>query len=203
MAERAQKYDEKLDRILKAAATVFAREGYDRASIRLVAEEAEVSVPGLYYYVRSKEELLYLIQYHVFDDLADKYRAETEAVTCPKQRLAVFVSNHLERFLAHISELVVCSRELDRLEGDFRQKIEAKHRDYFGLAHAVFCDLAREYGAGSVSPRTAALAMFGSINWIFTWYRPDSTPPAAKLAEDFVQLYLQGFLPSAASAPAR
>ena len=29
------------------------------------------------------------------------------------------------------------------------------------------------------------LAMFGSINWVHTWYHPESGAPAASLAEDF------------------
>ncbi len=41
------KFDQKLGRILTAAAEVFAEEGYDRASIRTVVERAEVSIAGV------------------------------------------------------------------------------------------------------------------------------------------------------------
>jgi hypothetical protein len=39
--------------------------------------------------------------------------------------------------------------------------------------------------------------MFGSINWVHTWYRPETGPSAAQMTEDLVRLYLQGVLPTA------
>jgi AcrR family transcriptional regulator len=195
--KKSKKYDRKLGEILAAAAQVFAEEGYDRASIRSVAERAGVSVAGLYYYVRSKEELLYLIQFHAFDELVERFRAESAELTEPVERLRLLIRNHLQRFLPNMAELIVCSREIDRLVGDLRKDIENKHREYFGLALSIFDQLAeRQAGAApAVEPRMAALAMFGSINWVHTWYRPGSGPPAEVMTEDLLRLYLRGVLP--------
>ena len=74
---KTAKFDRKLVEILRAAAAVFAEVGYDPASIRMVADRAGVSVAGLYYYVRSKDELLYLIQYHVFDGLVRRFEDDS------------------------------------------------------------------------------------------------------------------------------
>jgi AcrR family transcriptional regulator len=193
--KKTKKYDKKLADILAAAAQVFAEEGYDRASIRGVAERASVSVAGLYYYVRSKEELLYLIQYHAFDALVQRYKKEGAELSDPTERLRLLIRNHLDRFLANMAELIVCSREIDRLVGDLRKGIESKQREYFGLAHEIFAELVAQQGAGSVDPRMAALAMFGSINWVHTWYRPTSGPAPEQMAEEMVQLFLRGVLP--------
>jgi len=188
------KYDKKLASILAVATEVFADEGYDRASIRAVAERAGISVAGLYYYVSSKEELLYLIQFHAFDELVRRFQDGRQALADPADQLRLLIRNHLERFLGNMAELVVCSREIDRLVGDYRQQIEAKHREYFGLALGLFRELANQ-SEETVDPRTAALAMFGSINWVHTWYRPETGPSAAQMAEDLVQLYLRGVSP--------
>jgi AcrR family transcriptional regulator len=193
--ERTARYDKKLRRILAAAAQEFAEQGYDRASIRGVARRAGVSIAGLYYYVRSKEELLFLIQYDVFHGLVERYRAESRGLGHPASRLELLIRNHLERFLANMSELIVCSREIDRLKGDFQARIEAKRREYFTLALRNFAELNELHQGSLVDPRTAALAMFGSINWVYTWYRPASGPSAARMAEDFTRLYLRGVLP--------
>jgi hypothetical protein len=37
--------------------------------------------------------------------------------------------------------------------------------------------------------------MFGSVNWVSTWYRPGSSPSAATLASSFLRLFLDGVLP--------
>jgi AcrR family transcriptional regulator len=194
--KKTKKYDRKLADILTSAAQVFAEEGYDRASIRGVAERAGVSVAGLYYYVRSKEELLYLIQFHAFDELVERFKEQSAGLPDPVDRLRLLIRSHLERFLANMAELIVCSREIDRLVGDLRKEIENKHREYFGLALGIFNELAERHGGTmSVEPRMAALAMIGSINWVHTWYRPESGPPAEAMTEDLLRLYLGGVLP--------
>jgi AcrR family transcriptional regulator len=190
-----EKFDRKLGDILHAAAQVFAEKGYDRASIREVAERAQVSIAGLYYYVRSKEELLYQIQVDVFGSLVERFKAEGRAVKEPEARLELLVRNHLERFLANLAVLVVCSREIDRLEGRYRTRIEAIQREYFALTVRLFEEIRRKRGAGGADARTAALALFGAINWVHTWYRAETGPDAASLARHVVQLLLHGALP--------
>jgi AcrR family transcriptional regulator len=193
-----EKFDRKLGEILQAAAQVFSEDGYDRSAIRSVAERAGVSVPGLYYYVSSKEELLYLLQYHAFRSLVERYQAESPGLTDPAARLELLIRIHFERFLPNIAELNVCSRELDRLKGEYLARIQALQHQYFALAVRLFADLGEQHGRLNVDARAAALAMFGSINWVYTWYRPGVDPPAGVLAANLLTLYLHGVLPSRA-----
>ena len=93
-----------------------------------------------------------------------------------------------------MSELIVCSREIDRLHGDYRAEIRAKQRRYFEQALAIFEELCTG-NEESPDPRVSALALFGSINWIFTWYRARSGYSAARLARDLTRLYLRGIRP--------
>ena len=207
--DKTSKYDQKLQGILATAAQVFMEQGYDRASIRMVAERAKVSVAGLYYYVKSKDELLYLIQFHVFDGLVKRFEEDAAAVTDPTERLSLFVRNHLEYFLAHLPDLVVCTREIDRLEGELNEQVDGRRRAYFAQALAVIKELlddraesgtSAEPGTAAVearrpvSARAATLALFGTINWVWTWYQPRSGWTAADMTREFVHLYLHGLL---------
>ncbi len=195
MRPTSTNFDRRLAGILAAAAHVFAAQGFDRSSIRQVADQAGVSVPGLYHYVRSKDELLYLIQINAFESLLDRFRRDTRTITDPAARLHVLLRNHLERFLADLDELRVCAREIDRLKGEQRARIEALQREYFAVAVRIFGELGEQHGPLAVDPRTAALAMFGSVNWVSTWYREGSGPSAESLAAGFLTLYLDGVLP--------
>lgn len=188
-------FDRKLAAITSAAAEVFAERGYDRASIRMVAERAAISVPGIYHYVQSKQHLLFLIQHRVFHDLVEQYRADSRSEPDPAARLELLIRNHLERFLANLPELIVCSREIERLEGPLHRRVQARQREYFGLAWHLFKELAAQHGGMRVDPRTAALAMFGTINWVHTWYRPGAGPSAPRMAREFARIYLHGVLP--------
>jgi len=201
--QNTEKFDRKLVEILRTAAAVFAEVGYDAASIRLVAERAGVSVAGLYHYVRSKDELLYLIQYHVFDGLVRRFATDSAALLAaggdaarPEARLRRFIRNHLDHFLTDMASLTVCTRELGRLSGDYLHQVEALQRTYFFQAFEIFQELYSARDDGRVDPRVATLAMFGTINWVSTWYDPAHDRSASELAGEFVELYLHGVGPA-------
>ena len=197
--QKTAKFDRKLVEILRTAAAVFAEVGYDPASIRMVADRAGVSVAGLYYYVRSKDELLYLIQYHVFDGLVRRFASDsTEMLAAggdaarPEARLHRFIHNHLDHFLADMASLTVCTRELGRLDGDYLEEVETLQRTYFHQALEIFQEISAARTSNSFDPRTATLAMFGTINWVSSWYDPASDKSAGELAGEFVEIYLRG-----------
>jgi AcrR family transcriptional regulator len=201
--QKTEKYDRKLVEILRTAAAVFAEVGYDPASIRMVADRAGISVAGLYYYVRSKDELLYLIQYHVFDGLVRRFSNDSAQMLAdggeaarPEARLHRFIHNHLDHFLVDMASLTVCTRELGRLSGDYLQQIEVLQRAYFSQAFEIFSELCSAQGDSRMDPRTATLAMFGTINWVSSWYDPASDKSAGELAREFAKLYLRGVSPT-------
>jgi TetR/AcrR family transcriptional regulator, cholesterol catabolism regulator len=206
--QKTAKFDRKLVEILRTAASVFAEVGYDPASIRMVADRAGVSVAGLYYYVRSKDELLYLIQYHVFDGLVRRFASDSAQMLAdggeaarPQARLQRFIHNHLDHFLADMASLTVCTRELGRLDGEYLQQVETLQRAYFHQAFEIFQELCSARDDSRMDPRTATLAMFGTINWVSSWYDEASDTPASELAGEFAKLYLRGVSPTDGYSP--
>ena len=68
-------------RMLKAAARCFNLKGYSGTSLRDVADELDLTDAALYYYVRNKEELVYLCYVRAADlgrEALDKAQAECE-----------------------------------------------------------------------------------------------------------------------------
>src|SRR5574341_1268842 len=96
------RYEERFESVLRSAAAVFARRGYDRASIRDVAKEAGMSVAGLYYYCKGKEELLFSVCFHSFDVLLRSLQQSLKTVSDPESQLHVFILCHFEYFLNHV-----------------------------------------------------------------------------------------------------
>ena len=64
-----ERYDANIELILRSAAAVFAEKSFGLASIRDIAARAKISFPRIYYYLRNKEELLYLISRRAFEQL--------------------------------------------------------------------------------------------------------------------------------------
>jgi len=159
-----------------------------------VASELGISLSGLYYYFKGKEELLFRIQYHTFEALIEDLDAKLSGVENPVHKLRLLVHNHIEHFLAHINELKVCSFELESLSGEFERKVRGLRRKYFLKLVAILEEIISTLDDGAHDPRVAALALFGTLNWIYTWYDPRRYPSAQKLADSLCDLFLRGFL---------
>jgi len=188
-------FDHKLDDILGAAARVMAREGYGQSTIRRVAREAGMSLAGLYHYFSSKEELLFLIQFHTFDTILNRLDERLEPVSEPRERLRVMVVNHLEHFLSRMNELKVCASEMETLTGDYHQRVRAHRQRYLKIALEIVESTGKTVGTPRVEPWPATLYLFGMLNWIYMWYPAVEGTTAEELADQVLLLFLHGFLP--------
>jgi TetR/AcrR family transcriptional regulator, cholesterol catabolism regulator len=190
-------YDEKLETILRTSARIFAEKGYHQASIRDIAKATNVSLSGLYYYFDSKEELLYLVQDHAFGTLLDALDDLLKGVDDPVRRLQILMSNHLRYFVANMAEMKVLSHEAESLTGEYRRKVNAKKRRLTEVAMQILLEIRPE---PAVDPRVATFSLFGMMNWIYNWYRPEKDLPVDRMAEHMAALFLNGYL-QAGSAP--
>ncbi len=183
-------YDEKLLQILRDASEVFALKGYHRASVRDISAATGVSLAGLYYYFRSKEELLFLIQDHCFGTLLDRLEQDLSGVLEPEDRLRIFVRNHLLFFLNNRDEMKVLSHEATVLTGDFRAMIAEKKRRYSDTLHEILAEIRPDDPAVL---RASTFALFGMMNWIYTWHRPGRDLDEEGLINETLHLFLHGF----------
>lgn len=183
-------HDRKQQRVLAAAASVFAERGFHKASVRDVVAAAGISLAGLYHYFPSKADLLYEITARAFDSLLA--RLDAAPAGPPRQRLTTFVRNHLSFFLSRPHEMKVLVRETESLPAGLEAEVAEKKRRYYQRGH----DILRELDAGSRSEeelRLATLALFGMLNWTYSWYRPERDGSPERLTERMLGLFLDGF----------
>jgi AcrR family transcriptional regulator len=185
------RFDRRLSRILVHATGVFYENGYAAASMRDLSRASGVSLSGLYYYFKSKEELLYLIQKHTFTTIVDRLRERLDEVTDPADRIRMFIRNHLEYFLANQKAMKVLSHEEDVLKNGFGAEIAAIKREYYRLCVGLL-DHYKATRNQEFSSRTAVLSLFGMMNWIYTWYNPRTDADAEELAREMGDIFLHG-----------
>lgn len=193
---------DKLRHILRHAAQVFAAKGYEGASIRDISRSSGVSLSGLYYYVKSKQELLYLIQIYTFKTILARLEQRLAGCSDSEERLRILVHNHVDYFLRHPLEMKVLSHEDDALEGEYRKEVAEIKRRYYQIALEIFEGL-RKRGGGRINSRVAVLSLFGMMNWIPTWHRPQVDPQAEALAEAMSGLFLRGVMNGRGPSPAK
>lgn len=185
-------YRQRRREVLKVSARVFSEQGYEKASIRRISKELGKSLSALYYYVKTKEELLYLIQLETFTSLADELALSTTGIPDPLERLRSMIENHVSHFLNNIDELKVCAHEMESLSGEAYQEVLAVRRRYFRDTRSIVADLLRRFGNDELDANLATLILFGMLNWIYMWYDPKRNKSVSELADQIYRLFVNG-----------
>jgi len=193
-SEPQSKYDQKLVHVLKTSARVFANKGYHSTSMRDISRATKMSLSGLYYYFKSKEELLFLIQDYCFSTVIDDCHRLLGGVDDPVRRLKLLIENHLNYFVHNMSEMKVLSHEANAITGDLFSKVNTRKRQYVDLVIGLLDELARKYRVKRVDTRVATFLLFGMMNWIYNWYDSRKDVDVAGLSSHVTRLFLSGFL---------
>ena len=186
-------YDERLDHFLSRAAQVFADQGYHSTTMRDLAAASGMSLAGMYYYVRGKEELLHRIQERCFTRVLAGAEQALAALgdADPLERLHAFIRHHVTFFAAHMAEMKVLSHEATSLTGDRQRKVNAIKRRYVDLLERLLKDVAPE--EPTVDRSAAAYVLFGMMNWIYNWYDPAGEIDPERLAGLIARIFIGGF----------
>jgi AcrR family transcriptional regulator len=187
--------------ILRHAAQVFCEKGYEGASIRDISRSSGISLAGMYYYIKSKQELLYLIQLFTFKTIVARLEKRLKGLHDPVEKLRALVQNHLDYFLRHPVEMKVLTHEGDALEGEYRKEVLEIKRRYYSIALGIFEEMRKNGIARRMNSRVAVLSLFGMMNWIHTWHRPDTDPQADSLAETIAGMFLHGVMAEGREMP--
>jgi len=96
ISERKEREKQEMrNNIIAAAITMFTEEGYEKTSIRKIADKIEYSPATIYLYYKDKDELLYDVQHEAFDRMAEEFRKQP-ASTDPIKRLRHIMENYIE-----------------------------------------------------------------------------------------------------------
>lgn len=192
--------DEKLQDILKTSAKIFAEKGFHHTSVRDISRATKMSLSGLYHYFKTKEELLYLIQERCFLTLLQRWEQTPCSDLDVRVRIRAFAENHLNFFLHNMHEMKVMAHEDESLTGDFDDKILVLKRRYVKVIMDLIGELQAQEGARGIDLRVATFALFGMMNWIYTWYQPLRDLPFPQLIEQMLRIYFFGVLQGGAAA---
>jgi AcrR family transcriptional regulator len=107
------KSEETRNRILAAALRVFRRRGFDQATMREVAAEAEVAVGAAYYYFDSKDAIVMAFYQRSQDELAPALDVILSRSRTIEQRLRGIIEQKIEYFAPNRSLIGALSAHID------------------------------------------------------------------------------------------
>jgi AcrR family transcriptional regulator len=167
-----RRQDTNVDHILGSAASLFAEKSFGLASIREIAARANISFPRIYYYLRNKEELLYLIAKRGMERLFTSYPKRIAGVTDPAEKLRIFIENHVRLSTGNPSETKVAVQDTGKLSEPYLSEIRAMERQYSQIFRTLLVELAQAHGNELDRARSRVLTslFFGALNSVPSWY---------------------------------
>ena len=184
--------------IIEAAAGVFRRQGYHGAKMADIAAAVNLTAGSLYHHFPSKQDLLIA----VLDEGLGRITRQVRAIVAdspedPATTLRRIVHAHIHSMIdnANIAAAVIFEgralldvpqvrdrfvAQRDDLETLYRQVVEQ------GIAAGVF----RPVDAGIFTK-----TVFGALNWVSVWYRPDGRLSGDAIADEIAGTFLAALRP--------
>src|ERR1700756_3962406 len=180
--------------ILRTAARLFQEQGYHATSMNDVAAALKLSKGGLYHHFQSKDEILFQIMNHAMDIRDESVINPARSIRDPEERLPTLIRLLIDVVLSvRDREITVMLHENHPLPPALRKQINNRKKEYIHFVEGLIADVQRQRGSrGTVTPRAAALALLGMINWIYQWYKPEGRLQAQDLVPPYTELLFAG-----------
>lgn len=190
---RPPSMDNPRGRILDAAAALFAREGYDGASLATLAEAVGVTKAAIYHYFPGKQDIYEAIIVQTLEGLLDHVRPAVAAAPDPRAALAAFMRAHAEYFEAHhdgfAAMLVGYGGMRNRA---LIAQAQTLRRDHEALLRALIARGVETGAFRDLDPAVTSRAVLSMLNWMVRWFRPGQGRKAGDFAQDYCELILRG-----------
>ncbi|MFE0383315.1 TetR/AcrR family transcriptional regulator [Streptomyces bungoensis] len=178
--------------LLSVAVRVFNERGYDGTSMEHLSRAAGISKSSIYHHVSGKEELLRRAVSRALDGLFAILEEEPARVGRPVGRLEHVVRRMVEVLIAELPYVTLLLRVRGNTETE-RWALERRRDFDHRVAELLKAAAADGDVRGDVEVRLATRLVFGMINSIVEWYRPDVRGASGpEVADAVVRLVFAG-----------
>jgi AcrR family transcriptional regulator len=179
-----------MDQALRGALLAFLEYGYHGAPMRTIAEQAGMSVAGLYHYYPSKHDMLVALLDLTMTDLLQRSTAARDEGGSPVERFCLLVEC-LALYHTHRRELgFVGASEMRSLSADAHRRVAASRRDIQHMVDEEVEQAVRHGDFRTPRPKEAARAVVTLCTALPQWFRVPGPSTAEQVAAQYVEFAL-------------
>lgn len=189
-----QKSQDKAQEIYLTAAQIFFTKGYNASSLNDIAEAMKMTKAGLYYYVESKQDLLYQIIKLGLDNVKAEVLDPGREIAKAEERLRFIIINHSRLSAGSNHAVLIISHEVNVLSSDQRKEIVHRRREYFDFIRDTLVQLEAEGKLQKIDLTTATFTLLGMIIWLARWFSPSGKTSLENVCKDVCEMAVRGLL---------
>lgn len=189
-----QKSQDRAQEIYLTAAQIFFTKGYNATSLNDIADALGITKAGLYYYVESKQELLYQIIKLGLDDVKAKVLDPAREIKDAEERLGFIIFNHARLSAGGNHAVIIISHEVDALAFNQKQEVLGRRREYFEFIRNTLVEMQEQGKIREIDLTTATFTILGMIIWLARWFSPNGKISVEEVCKDVCEMALRGIL---------
>lgn len=174
---------------------MVAEEGYDGVSLRLVAEDLDLSKGTIVHHYGTKDRLLEAVHSQYMRDRLAEADQIVEVFETPRERLAGLIAQLVVTQQTDRDATVAFAREITRFATvDLMGEVRAMRATYTQILRRVIQD---GMDAGEFRPDNVdlvTLQVFGMCNWGWTWMRPGGQWSPAEIVRTWTTSLISGLM---------
>ncbi|MEO6534025.1 MAG: TetR/AcrR family transcriptional regulator [Pseudolysinimonas sp.] len=177
--------------VLDAAVAAFIEHGYDATSMGLLSRRLGLSKAAIYHHFPAKVELLRAALDEALGGLEGVLREDGATLGTAEQRLGFVMSGAVHVLIARLPYVTLLLRV--RGNSEVERDALARRREFDRSVTALVVEARNEGSVRSdIDPSVVTRLIFGMINSIVEWYRPEGPESADQLASDVLAVALEG-----------
>jgi TetR/AcrR family transcriptional regulator, cholesterol catabolism regulator len=186
---RERRWESRRDLIVRAAAEVIAEMGLERATLDAVGDRVGLSKASLYYYVKSKEELLGHVIAHVLATQEEAMAALTREGMTAEERLRAFCLGHLRSLFADPAGAIAARLALSDIRDEL---VRRPLRAYMARLEAILADGVAEGAFRAADSRIVRYSLFSALNAVSLWYSAGGPLTLDEVGNQICDLVIDG-----------
>ncbi len=177
--------------VLATAAHLFREQGYERTTVKEIAEACEMLPGSLHYRYPTKEAILVDLMRFGLEEASKVILSAMAGVQDPVEQLRRGINAHLEILVSGSDMVYVLLFEWRSLRGSARQEM-IELRDRYEALWAGMLTCLSQQGAirKEIDLELLRLIGLGALNWVATWFHADGRYSLQQIG-DFVWLVIK------------
>lgn len=171
----SRKRSERIERLERTAARVFAERGYEGANFEQIAAELDLRGPSLYHYFSSKEELFLRCVSKAWNEVLERLRRIVDTDLAPVEKLRELFREQVLIEVRDYPEFVPLFFKTRLPDAELAEQVLSIRRAHAAVFEEIAEQSRRESGTDEGLIRVWLATAFGALAYLPDWY--DATGP--------------------------
>ena len=191
-ARSKSKSGTRLEEVLHSAANIFFAKGFHATSIEDVARDVGMLKGSLYYYIKSKDDLLFQLLLAGIEDGDAFIAKQIDPRGDPVEQLERAIRAQIDYIIQNKVPFGLFLHEFDSLPGKRQHKLTAVMARYNNRFVELVQKGQKQGKLMEGEPWIIVNGMLGMCNWLYRWYDTDHVSDPERIKQAFIEMIFRG-----------